>query len=95
MIALSIFDYVHLLKRGLVEIREDVDGLGRQLRRMEASLRQSSINSANGLRTSASFSFKFGLPMLRHAFASQDWIAKHGILYNTLIILRSRCGAAW
>jgi len=27
---------------------------------MEASLRQSSINSANGLRTSASFSFKFG-----------------------------------
>ena len=54
MIALSIFDYVHLLKRGLVEIREDVDGLGRQLRCMEASLRQSSINSANGLRTSAS-----------------------------------------
>ena len=54
MIELSIFDYVHLLKRGLVEIREDVEGLGRQLRRMEVSLRQSSINSANGLRTSAS-----------------------------------------
>ena len=54
MIALRNFIKFHLLKRGLVEIREDVDGLGRQLRRMEASLRQSSINSANGLRTSAS-----------------------------------------
>ena len=54
MIALRNFIKFHLLKRGLVEIREDVDGLGRQLRCMEASLRQSSINSANGLRTSAS-----------------------------------------
>ena len=54
MISLRNFIKFHLLKRGLVEIREDVDGLGRQLRCMEASLRQSSINSANGLRTSAS-----------------------------------------
>jgi hypothetical protein len=32
---------------------------------MEALLRQTSINSANGLRTSASFSFKFGPPIKR------------------------------
>ena len=54
MIALRNFIKFRLLKKGLVEIREDVDGLGRQLRCMEASSRQSSINSANGLRTSAS-----------------------------------------